>query len=121
MHDDGNDGTRLSRYCSMRHEQTQGTTTVRLAGEFDLSSETRFKEELGRVLDGDTRSFVIDLQDLEFIDSTGLRMLVQADAVARKDGVDFRVVCGNGQVREVLRVTGLDDLLRIEDSAEPPA
>lgn len=115
MHHNGDDATRLSRHCSMRHEYHAGTTIVHLSGEFDLSSEDRFKEELGRVMDSETQSFVLDLRGLEFIDSTGLRLLVQLDALARQDGFDFSVLCGNGQVREVLRISGLDGVMPLID------
>ena len=123
MDHDFDDATRLSRYCWMRDERHPGTTVVRLAGEFDLSSEGRFQEELGRVMDNGTNAFLLDLRGLEFIDSTGLRMLVQIDALARQDGFDFTVLCGNGQVREVLRITGLDGLLPLVDpaGAVPPS
>ena len=60
-------------------------------------------------------TFLLDLRGLTFIDSTGLRMLVQLDAVARHDGFDFAVLCGYGQVREVLRATGLDGMLPLFD------
>ncbi len=107
----------------MRDEYHTGTTIVHLSGEFDLSSEDRFKEELGRVMDSETQTFVLDLRGLEFIDSTGLRMLVQLDALARQDGFDFSVLCGNGQVREVLRISGLDGVLPLIDpsGAVPPS
>jgi anti-sigma B factor antagonist len=114
---DGDAPIRLSNYCSLRCEQHLGTSIFRLAGEFDLASEDRFYEELGRGLHSDTQTFLLDLRGLGFIDSTGLRMLVQIDAVARQDGFDFAVLCGDGQVRRVLRETGLDGLLPLVDPA----
>lgn len=99
----------------MRHEHHLGTTIIRLFGEFDLSGDERLKEEIGRVLDSETQTFMLDLRGLEFIDSTGLRILVQIDEMARQDGLDFSVVCGDGQVRDVLRITGLDGVLPLSD------
>jgi len=109
--------TRLSDYCSLRSEHHLGTTIFRLAGEFDLASDERFQEELGRRLDSEVSTFLVDLRGLQFIDSTGLRMLVQIDALARQDGFDFAVLCGDGQVRQVLRDTGLDGILPLVDPA----
>jgi anti-anti-sigma factor len=88
---------------------------VRLSGEFDLACEERFQDELGRVLDGHTESLLLDLRGLDFIDSTGLRVLVHTDALARSDGVGFTVLCGDGQVRNVLKETGLDGVLPVVD------
>jgi anti-sigma B factor antagonist len=114
---DGDAPTRISRYCSLRCERHLGTTIFRLAGEFDLACDERFQEELGRWLDSEVTTFLLDLRGLEFIDSTGLRMLVQIDTKARQDGFDFALLCGDGQVRRVLRETGLDGMLPLVDPA----
>ena len=72
-----------------------------------------FTEELIRLIDGGTTELVIDLTRLEFIDSTGLSAILQAN----------RKLDGKGQlvlreptplVRQVLEVTGLTGALRIE-------
>jgi anti-sigma B factor antagonist len=104
----------LAKYCSLHAERHLDTTIIRLAGEFDLACEERFHEELANVLYG-AGSFVLDLRGLEFIDSTGLRILVQLDASARGDEFDFTVLCGDGQVRRVLRESGLDGVLPVVD------
>jgi anti-anti-sigma factor len=111
----GDVATRLSDYCGMRHEQHLGNTIIRLSGEFDLSSEERFQSELGRLLDSETQRLVLDLRGLQFIDSIGLRMLVQIDALAREDRFDFTILCGDGQVRAVLSAAGLDGVLPLID------
>ena len=99
----------------MRSERHLGTTIVRLAGEFDLTCTEPFEDEIGRVLDGETRIFILDLRGLEFIDSTGLTKLVELDALARSDGFDFTILCCEGLVRRVLRETGLEGLLPVAD------
>jgi anti-sigma B factor antagonist len=95
----------------MRAERDLDTMIVGLAGEFDQSCDGPFQDELGRVLDGHTDRFVLDLRGLEFIDSTGLRMLVQINNRSEGDGFDFTLLCRDGKVREVLRLTGLDGVL----------
>jgi anti-anti-sigma factor len=107
--------TRLSDHCSMRDEQHLGSTIIRLIGDFDLASYDRFQEELERLLDNETKSLALDLVGLEYIDSTGLRMLMQIDALARRSRFDFTVLCGKGRVRAVLRTSGLDGVLPLVD------
>jgi anti-sigma B factor antagonist len=102
---------RLAQLCSARVERDLDTVLIRLHGEFDLACERPFLEELEGALDGQTRALVLDLGALKFIDSIGLRMLVTLDAHARADGLDFTVLCGEGEVRRVLRKTGLDGVL----------
>ena len=99
----------------MQYEHHAGTTVLSLSVEFDLACEKRFEEELERRFDDEVSRFMLDLRGLEFIDSTGLRMIVQIDAIARRDGFDFSVLCGDGQVRRVLHETGLDGVLPIVD------
>jgi anti-sigma B factor antagonist len=88
-------------------------TVVALSGELDVASSQGFTEELIRLIDGGTTELVIDLTRLDFIDSTGLSAILQAN----------RKLDGKGQlvlreptplVRQVLEVTGLTGALRIE-------
>lgn len=112
---------RLSNHCLMRFERSLVTTIIRLSGDFDLACDAGFQDQLEGVLDDRVERLVLDLRGLEFIDSVGLRALVQIDARARDDGFDFEVLCSDGQVREVLRLTGLDGVLSLidQDGAVP--
>jgi anti-sigma B factor antagonist len=101
----------------MRVERERDTVLVRVHGEFDPSCEQPFREELGLVLEEQTTTLVLDLRALKFIDTTGLRVLVQLDGEGRQDGFDFTVLCGEGEVRQVLSETGLDGILPIVDSS----
>ena len=79
------------------------------------------KDALGRSLEsGEHEPLVLDLRGLKFIDSTGLRILVSVDAIARNDGFGFAVLCNeDGTVRRALRETGLDGILPVIDSFGP--
>lgn len=112
--------TQLAKDCSIQFEEHFRTITIRLFGEFDLSCEERFHERLGDI-DHEAESLVFDLRDLEFVDSTGLRMILEVNDLAGRHGLDFVVLCGEGQVRHVLRESGLDGLLPVVDpSGEVP-
>jgi anti-anti-sigma factor len=104
---------RLAQLCSMRVEQQLDTVHIRLHGEFDLTCEEPFHEELACALDEDTTTLVLDLCALTFLDSAGLLMLVKLNGATSEDGLDFTVLCGQGHVRQVLRETGLDGVLRV--------
>jgi anti-sigma B factor antagonist len=105
----------LAKHCSLRIERHFDTATIWLTGEFDLACEQRFQQELAGALDSLVDTLILDLRGLQFIDSTGLRMLLQIDALARSDGFDFAVFCGGGAVRRVLKETGLDGVLPLVD------
>jgi anti-sigma B factor antagonist len=99
----------------MRVEQQFDTVLIGLHGEFDLTCEEPFCEELARALEAETTTLVLDLRALTFMDSVGLRMLVTLNVAASEDGLDYTVICGEGYVRQVLRETGLDGVLPVID------
>ncbi len=72
----------------------------------------RFQVEFVGALDW-TGVLVLDLCELEFIDSTGLQTLVTLNAETNKYGLDYKVICGDGAVRRVLSETGLDGVLPV--------
>lgn len=54
---------------------------------------------------------MLDLRELEFIDSTGLAVILRADTRAKNDGHVLRVLRPDGQIRRVFELSGLDELL----------
>jgi anti-sigma B factor antagonist len=110
--------TQLSGVCWVETERHLDTSIVRLHGEFDLSAEERFRENLERVVHAATATLVLDLRGLTFMDSTGLRMLVSLNNRAELDGIDFAVLCDDGNVRNVLRETGLEGILPVVDPSD---
>ena len=88
---------------------------VRVGGTFDLHGAERFDREIDGVLGGSTREVLVDLREVEFMDSIGLRSLVAANRRAFAAGVPLWIVRGGPPVAQVLRMTGLDMLLPLID------
>ena len=84
---------------------------LQLTGELDVSSSTVLEEELGRLEDVPT--IVLDLSQLEFVDSTGLGVLVKTHQRLREQDRRLAVIQGGGQVRRLLELTGLDQQLTL--------
>jgi anti-sigma B factor antagonist len=100
----------------MRAERSDGTVMIRLHGEFDMACAERFEDELDGTLDGETAALVVDLCGLQFIDSTGLRILVTLNRTTNEHGVEYTVLCEEGAVRHILWETGLDGVLPVVSS-----
>lgn len=97
--------------------QIPDRTVLCLFGELDLASAAALEQELGRFA-GDTR-VVLDLRRLEFIDSTGLSVLVKSDQrAAGTDGELVILSAGDGQVRRLLDLTGLGERLTVVEALE---
>lgn len=94
-----------------------GTISISLEGELDLASARKMQERLEAVEGEDPSRIIVDLSKLAFIDSTGLRVLLIADARARQSGYELILTPGEPSVQRVFEVTGALDVLRFEESS----
>ena len=97
----------------MTIEQRGAAVHVVMTGELDISTAQRLEDDLRRIEADRPELIVLDLQRLSFMDSTGLRLLITADARAREDGRRLAIVQGNEMVQRVMRLTRLDERLNI--------
>jgi anti-sigma B factor antagonist len=89
---------------------------VSLAGELDMANAPLLQSQIeGPELEG-TDTVVLDLQKLEFLDSTGLRIILAARELCWRRGQEFAVTQGSQQVQRLLSVTGVGEHLRTLDS-----
>jgi anti-sigma B factor antagonist len=98
-----------------------GTVAVIAAtGELDLSGAALLEAELERLeADPEVGTVVLDLRGLEFMDSSGLRLVVLADMRAREAGRRFALVKGVDTVHRVFEITRMSERLDfIADPAE---
>jgi anti-sigma B factor antagonist len=89
--------------------------TVKPVGEVDMASAQFLDAELHRVeADGD-ENVIVDLRELDFIDSTGIRTLVLADGRLRDRSRTLRVHRGSGHVARAMEVSGIEGVLEFLD------
>jgi anti-sigma B factor antagonist len=87
-----------------------------LAGELDVANATEaYKRMLGLQLRPGGQ-LVLDLSELTFMDSTGIRLILQAGELARMHGAALVVVRPPAAVMRVLELVGLDEQLDLVDS-----
>lgn len=88
----------------------QGPRTISVRGELDLSTAPEFEGPINEALEGGEGSLLIDLSQCEFIDSTGIALIVRAWQRLEGGGNGRAlVICSqNDQVRRVLEITGLE-------------
>jgi anti-sigma B factor antagonist len=89
----------------IRHEQ--GNAIVTAAGEIDISTATRLRERLFEIAASGC-PLVVDLDQVSFIDSAGLAVLVGTAKHADASGGSLCVACGQPKIRKLFRLTGLD-------------
>jgi anti-sigma B factor antagonist len=81
------------------------------AGEVDLATVGVVRERVADVTSAGFRRVVIDLRQVTFLDSTGLRLLLELNAASQSDGWELGVIQGSAEVQRVFEVTGLRSLL----------
>ena len=91
-------------------EARGGELWVLPRGDLDLAAAPELRESLGLALRSDADAVVVDLRGLDFLDSTGLKALVEAHAGPNGHRVSF--VRGNSMIEQVLQVSHLDGELR---------
>ena len=94
---------------------------IAFEGELDISRADEVERELERVEAERPSLVVFDLRGLDFLDSTGLRLLLSADSRARRDGRRVVIVPGPEKVHRVFRITLLDRRLEFAESPEAVA
>ena len=88
--------------------------TVR--GEIDIATSPQLKLALDKAIRESTGAFVLDLCDVEFLDSSGLNLVLRARAALARDERPLAIVCPPGPVRRVMEVARVDDILFLYDS-----
>ena len=78
-----------------------------VSGEVDLESAAHLRKAIIDLLDVGAKDLVVDLREVEFLDSTGLGVLVGGLKRARSYGGSLRLVCTRDSVLRVFQITGL--------------
>lgn len=92
----------------------QGWTVVTASGEIDVATAPELRDRLTDLIEAGTTRVIVDMEDVDFIDSTGLGVLVGGVRRARaSEGGDVRLVCTNPRILKVLEATGLHEVFII--------
>lgn len=93
---------------SVTSEIRHGVAMVVMSGELDLVAAPDAERHLNEVEREGVSEVVLDLRPLEFLDSTGLRVVLSADSRARREGRRLALVPGPEPVHRVFRLALLD-------------
>lgn len=93
---------------------------VATAGELDLANSAALQAQLSELRDAGFQRVVLDLRELTFMDSAGVRLIFDEDRLAREAGQRFSLIKGIAAVQRVLDLCGLCDRLDFREAASPP-
>ena len=89
---------------------------IEVQGELDVYTSPKLKEAIADVVDNAKTNLVIDLNNVRYIDSTGLGVLIGTLKKIRENGSQMMLVCNVSQILSVFSITGLSKILTICDT-----
>jgi anti-sigma B factor antagonist len=93
-------------------------TVLEIGGEIDVYTAPTLRERLLEMVNAGERRVVVDLGKVEFLDSTGLGVLVGAHRRLRAVEGVLALVCPHERLLKIFRITGLDSVFKIHGSVE---
>ena len=84
-----------------------GIKLVTVHGDIDVYSSPKVKDALYEIIDKEAYRIVINLEDIRYIDSTGLGVLIGALKKVKGSEGNITIVCSNPQIKKVFTITGL--------------
>jgi anti-sigma B factor antagonist len=102
----------------MSTTERDGWTILSLSGEIDIATAPRVRERLYALLAEGNERLIVDLDDVGFLDSTGLGVLVGVLKRVRTQGGELRLVCTQPRIAKVFEITRLDSAFAIFDSLD---
>ena len=91
----------------------EGVELVLVEGELDIATAPRLISVLNRAVQQALQSLVVDLSEVDFMDSTGLALLINAHRRLTRRRKGFAVVCPPGPLWRVFEVTAMVDTLHV--------
>jgi anti-sigma B factor antagonist len=95
-----------------------GRTVIEVSGEIDVYTAPRLREALISLVDTGNHHLIVDMEGVEFLDSTGLGVLVGGLKRVRAHDGGIDLVCTQGRILRIFRITGLNKVFDIYDSVD---
>ncbi|WAW14924.1 STAS domain-containing protein [Peptostreptococcus equinus] len=95
-------------------ENEGNTWKFNIAGELDVSCANELKEKIEKKLEEKMADIVLDFENLQYIDSTGLGIIVGIMKNLKKNDKDISIVKAKDNVKKIFNITGLDQIISME-------
>ena len=97
-------------------ERANGTVTAKAEGRIDSSNSREFHSELEAVVTDSDTALVLDFEDVSYISSAGMRVILLTAKSLQKSGLEFVLCSMNDSIREVFKISGFDKIITIHSS-----
>jgi anti-sigma B factor antagonist len=103
---------------SLNHRQEGNRTILDVAGEVDVYTAPKLREKLVELVGDGNYHIIVDMTKVEFLDSTGLGVLVGGLKRVRSHEGSLALVCNQERILKIFRITGLTKVFPIHDSLD---
>lgn len=93
-------------------------TVLKLDGEVDIYTAGKLREAVNEAVEAGNYRLAVNLADMEFMDSSGLGVLIAALKRVKEHEGELVLVSPRDQMRRILNLTGLDKILTIRQSLD---
>src|SRR5829696_7313599 len=101
---------------SLETRQVDNRTVVTVGGEIDVYTAPKLRDKITDLVNAGHHSLVIDMEKVEFLDSTGLGVLVGGLKKVRAQEGSMELICSQDRLLKIFRITGLAKVFTIHDS-----
>jgi anti-sigma B factor antagonist len=101
---------------SLETRQENDRTVIEVGGEIDVYTAPKLRERIIELVDEGQYHLVVDLEKVEFLDSTGLGVLVGGLKRVRGHDGSLQLVCTQERLLKIFRITGLSKVFAIHGS-----
>ncbi|MDK2933719.1 MAG: anti-sigma factor antagonist [Clostridiales bacterium] len=105
----------MASNLSVIEKKSNEVVVVELNGEIDISTVTELKDKLYAIIEKNNKDVRLDCENLTYIDSTGLGVLVGALKKVKNNNKDIYIVNLRSNIKKLFLITGLDNVFKIEE------
>jgi anti-sigma B factor antagonist len=98
------------------HSEAPGFTVIEVGGEIDVYTAPKLRERLISLVESGSHELIVDMESVEFLDSTGLGVLVGGLKRVRAHDGWIDLVCTQSRILRIFRITGLNKVFSIYDT-----
>jgi anti-sigma B factor antagonist len=96
----------------------EGATIIAVGGEIDVYTAPKLRDKITELVADGVYDIIVDMEAVEFLDSTGLGVLVGGLKKVRAHDGSLQLICTQDRLLKIFRITGLSKVFVIHDSAD---
>ena len=98
--------------------EVDGATIIAVGGEIDVYTAPKLRDKITELVSAGVYDIIVDMEAVEFLDSTGLGVLVGGLKKVRAHDGSLQLICTQDRLLKIFRITGLAKVFVIHDSAD---